>query len=60
LEPLVGEWMQALEISSYLGGHEPLLVQSTLRRLLQRAALEAGEIAILRGQFRKLRWKMTR
>ncbi len=58
LEPLVGEWMDTLEISTYLAGHEPLLVQSTLRRLLQRASLDAGEVSILRGQLRKLRWKM--
>jgi tRNA C32,U32 (ribose-2'-O)-methylase TrmJ len=54
----VGEWLDTLELSTYLVGHEPLLVQSTLRRILQRAALDAGEVAILRGQLRKLRWKM--
>lgn len=58
LEPLVGEWMETLEQGTYLVGHEPLLVSSTLRRILQRAALTAGEISILRGQLRKLRWKM--
>jgi tRNA (cytidine32/uridine32-2'-O)-methyltransferase len=58
VEPLVGEWLDTLELSTYLVGHEPLLVQSTLRRILQRAALDAGEVAILRGQLRKLRWKM--
>lgn len=59
LEPLVGEWLSALDLATYLLGHEPLLVQSTLRRLLQRAGLDAGEIAILRGQIRKMRWKMN-
>ncbi len=58
LEPLVGEWMSSLEVATYLLGHEPLLVQATLRRILQRARLGAGEIAILRGQLRKMRWKM--
>jgi TrmH family RNA methyltransferase len=60
LEPLVEEWMSTLELSTYLVGHEPLLVQSTVRRLLQRAALDAGEVAILRGQLRKLRWRMQK
>ena len=58
LEPLVGEWMETLEQGTYLVGHEPLLVSATLRRILQRAALSDGEISILRGQLRKLRWKM--
>lgn len=58
MEPLVNEWMSTLEQGTYLVGHEPLLVSSTLRRILQRAALSAGEISILRGQLRKLRWKM--
>jgi tRNA (cytidine32/uridine32-2'-O)-methyltransferase len=60
LEPLVGDWMLTIEQGGYLVGHEPLLVVSTLRRLLQRAALDEGEIAILRGQLRKLRWKLGR
>ncbi len=58
LEPLVGDWMQTVEMGGYLVGHEPLLVSSTLRRILQRAQLDEGEIAILRGQLRKIRWKM--
>jgi tRNA C32,U32 (ribose-2'-O)-methylase TrmJ len=36
-----------------------LLVESTMRRLLQRAGLDEGEIAILRGQLRKIRWKLA-
>ena len=59
LEPLIAEWMSTLDQSSYLVGHEPLLVSATLRRLLQRAGVSAGEIAILRGQLRKMRWKMA-
>ncbi len=58
LEPLVEEWMSTLEQATYLVGHEPLLVQATLRRILQRAALAEGEISILRGQLRRVRWKM--
>ncbi len=58
VEPLVTEWMETLDLSTYLVGHEPLLVQSTLRRILERATLDAGEVSILRGQLRKLRWKM--
>jgi tRNA C32,U32 (ribose-2'-O)-methylase TrmJ len=30
----------------------------TLRRILQRASLESGEVAVLRGMLRKMRWKM--
>ncbi len=58
LEPLVQEWLTTLDQSTYLVGHEPLLVGSTLRRILQRAKLSEGEVAILRGQLRKIRWKM--
>ncbi len=60
LEPLVGDWMETVEMGGYLVGHEPLLVSSTVRRILQRAALDEGEIAILRGQLRKIRWKLAR
>lgn len=60
LEPLVDDWMQTVDLGGYLVGHEPLLVVSTLRRVLQRAQLDEGEIAILRGQLRKIRWKLTR
>lgn len=59
MEPLVQEWLSTLELSTYLVGHEPLLVVSTLRRILQRAQLDEGEVAILRGQLRKIRWKMN-
>lgn len=58
VEPLVGEWMESLELGTYLRGHEPLLVQGTLRRILGRAGLDADEISILRGMLRKMRWKM--
>ena len=58
VEPLVEEWMQNLELCGYLLGHEPVLVSATLRRILERARLDAGEVAILRGQHRKFRWKM--
>ena len=59
LDPLLSEWMQALELGTYLRGHEPALVTGTLRRILQRAALEPDEIVVLRGMLRKMRWKMT-
>lgn len=58
-EPLLTEWMETLELGTYLRGHEPVLVQGTLRRILQRAALDHDEIAILRGMMRKFRWKMN-
>lgn len=58
MEPLVTDWMETLEIGTYLVGHEPLLVEGTLRRILQRAALDEQEIAVLRGMLRKMRWRM--
>lgn len=58
LAPLLDEWMESLELGTYLRGHEPLLVRGTLNRLLQRAALERQEITVLRGMLRKMRWKM--
>lgn len=58
LDPLITEWMTTLEIGTYLRGHEPALVTATLRRILQRAGLETGEVAVLRGMLRKMRWKM--
>lgn len=58
VDPLVREWMTSVEIGGYMAGHEPVLVEGTLRRILERAQLTAGEISILRGQFRKMRWKM--
>ena len=58
LEPLVCEWIESLELGTYLRGHDPILVEGTLRRILQRADLEHQEIAVLRGMFRKMRWKM--
>lgn len=58
IEPLVAEWMHSLELSSYLRGHETVLVEGTVRRILQRAGLEGQEVAVLRGMLRKMRWKM--
>lgn len=58
LDPLVDEWMTTLEIGTYFRGHEPVLVMNTVRRILQRAALEPGEVTVLRGMLRKMRWKM--
>lgn len=58
IEPLVGEWMESVELGTYMRGHEPVLVAGTLRRILQRAALDRQEISILRGMLRKMRWKM--
>lgn len=58
VEPLVGEWLESLELGSYLRGHDPLLVQATLRRILGRAELDREEISVLRGMLRKMRWKM--
>lgn len=59
LDPLVDEWMTTLELGTYFRGHEPVLVMNTVRRILQRAALEPGEVTVLRGMLRKMRWKMN-
>jgi tRNA C32,U32 (ribose-2'-O)-methylase TrmJ len=58
LDPLVAEWMESLEITSYFRGHEPILVEGTLRRVLQRMEPDAAEVTILRGMLRKMRWRM--
>ncbi|MFN9947618.1 MAG: hypothetical protein ACK56S_12300, partial [Planctomycetota bacterium] len=58
LDPLVDDWMSTLELGTYLRGHEPALVTATLRRILQRASLDSGEVTVLRGMLRKMRWKM--
>ena len=58
LDPLVREWLTTVERGGYMAGHEPVLVEGTMRRILQRARLSAGEISIVRGQLRKVRWKM--
>lgn len=58
LDPLLGEWMESLELGTYLRGHEPVLVEATMRQILQRASLDHQEIAVLRGMLRKMRWKM--
>ena len=59
LDPLVSEWMHSVELGTYLRGHEPLLVEGTVRRILHRAGLDAQEIVVLRGMLRKMRWRMT-
>ncbi len=59
IEPLVREWMQSVEQGTYLRGHEPLLVEGTVRRILARAGLDAQEIVVLRGMLRKMRWRMS-
>jgi TrmH family RNA methyltransferase len=58
LNPLIDEWMASLELGTYLRGHEPALVTATLRRILERASLDANEVMVLRGMMRKMRWKM--
>jgi TrmH family RNA methyltransferase len=58
VEPLVAEWMESLALANYFTGHDPLLVEATVRRILQRAGLDAGEIPILRGMLRRMRWRM--
>lgn len=58
VEPLVAEWMQSLELGTYLRGHETVLVEGTVRRILQRARLDSQEVTVLRGMLRKMRWKM--
>ena len=58
IEPLIGEWMRSLELSSYLRGHETVLGEGTVRRILQRAQLDGLEVTVLRGMLRKMRWKM--
>jgi len=59
LDPLVADWMTTVEQGTYLVGHEPLLVESTVRRILARASLDHEEISILRGMLRKIRWRMN-
>lgn len=56
VEWVVQEWMQGLEQAGYMEGHEPVLVGTTLRQILQRARLEEREVIALRGMFKKLRW----
>ena len=58
LEPLVRDWLAALEPAGYFEGHEPLLVETTVRRILQRAALDGQELAVLRGMFKGMTWRM--
>jgi TrmH family RNA methyltransferase len=58
IDPLIADWMKTVDLGGYLVGHEPLLVEATVRRILGRAALDEGEIAILRGQLRKIRWRL--
>lgn len=58
VEWVVREWMGAVEKAGYLLGHEPVLVSSTLRQILQRARLDEREVVALRGMFKKFRWKM--
>lgn len=58
LDPLIADWRETLELGTYFAGHDPLLVEGTLRRLYQRAALDEQEIAVLRGMLRKVRWRM--
>ncbi len=59
LDPLLAEWMISLELGTYLRGHEPDLVHGTLRRIFQRAELDASEVMVMRGMLRKMRWRMT-
>jgi tRNA/rRNA methyltransferase len=59
LDPLVGDWLETLDHTTYFSGHEPLLVEGTLRRILSRAALDRQEIAVLRGMLRKIRWRLA-
>lgn len=58
IDPLLAEWMETLELGTYLRGQSPDLVTSTLRRILGRAELDAQEVMVLRGMLRKMRWKM--
>lgn len=59
VEWVVQEWMKAVEQAGYLIGHEPVLVSSTVRQILQRARLDEREVVALRGMFKKFRWKMN-
>ena len=58
IDPLIAEWMGTLALANYFAGHEPELVTGTLRRILQRAGLDAQELSVLRGMLRKMRWRM--
>lgn len=60
VEPVIQEWLGTLGLTGYLQSHDPLLVAGTLRRILQRAALDAQEVSILRGMMKKFRWRMER
>lgn len=57
-DPLVAEWLDTLELVKYFQGHDRLLVEGTLRRILQRAAPDHQEVSVLRGMLRKLRWRI--
>ena len=57
-DPVINDWMSALELSNYFLGHERILVEGTLRRMIRRAELTGQELAVLRGMLRKFRWKM--
>lgn len=60
VEWLVQEWMSAVGQAGYLMGHEPVLVSSTVRQILQRAGLDEREVIALRGMFKKMRRKMEK
>jgi tRNA (cytidine32/uridine32-2'-O)-methyltransferase len=60
LEWLVQEWLSALSYTGYLKGHEEVLVSTTLRQIVQRAALDEREVVALRGMFKKMRYAMRR
>ncbi len=57
-EPLVAEWLESITMANYMKNHEPVLVASTLRQILDRAQLDAQDVVVLRGMFRRMRWKM--
>ncbi len=60
VEWVAQEWLGALEQAGYLMGHERVLVNATLRQILQRATLDEREVIALRGMFKKMRYKMMR
>lgn len=57
-DPLIADWMETLELANYFSGHEPLLVEGTLRRIVQRAEMDTLELSVVRGMLRKMRWMM--
>jgi len=58
-DPLIAEWLESLELANYFAGHETVLVEGTLRRIIRRAEMDRQELSVLRGMLRRMRWMMV-